>query len=310
MTCCVLNHVRPCQLATSAGRDCHSVHCRMSRYRLPQDQLPGYHPQSLRGYCYDDGFGHSYGHRRNGFTLVELLVVISIVALLLALLLPALANARKVALQVKCQSQQRQIGVAFHVHINDDEGNYFPEGADPDNGWSPYWFNPLGRLMNVPGAPAIDSVVWRPAKDTIFWCPQQAADDDLPVSQWRLSYAYPWGGLGTHGLGGPYYGWDGTSYTSTSGLGPHSLNDVVVPSQVTLLCELIDDRPNIFLGLSLLPPGLPVPPSPTFSFGRHGNSFQSSNFLFVDGHVTMIPDGNELTAGYLATEYPFNFDLK
>ncbi len=63
--------------------------------------------------------------RTIGFTLVELLVVISIVALLVSVLLPALQAARDVSRQISCGSSLRQMGVATFAYVADHAG-YVP----------------------------------------------------------------------------------------------------------------------------------------------------------------------------------------
>src|SRR5438445_8065333 len=60
-----------------------------------------------------------------GFTLVELLVTIGIIALLIAILLPALSKARESANNLKCQAQQRQILHAMMLHAIEHKG-YMP----------------------------------------------------------------------------------------------------------------------------------------------------------------------------------------
>ena len=73
------------------------------------------------------------GRQRPGFTLVELLVVVAIIALLISILLPSLSKARETARQIKCSSIFKQFGNAMQMYA-DAEDQYFPPGSCGDCG--------------------------------------------------------------------------------------------------------------------------------------------------------------------------------
>jgi prepilin-type N-terminal cleavage/methylation domain-containing protein/prepilin-type processing-associated H-X9-DG protein len=68
--------------------------------------------------------------KRTGFTLVELLVVIGIIALLIGILLPALTRARKSALEAVCMSDLRQWGIGLQMYVDQNHGFLPVKGPD------------------------------------------------------------------------------------------------------------------------------------------------------------------------------------
>lgn len=73
--------------------------------------------------------------KSRGFTLVELLVVISIIALLVSILMPALSKAREAAKALLCLSQLKQIGLAGHLYSMDNDGYHLPAYDPYSNSW-------------------------------------------------------------------------------------------------------------------------------------------------------------------------------
>jgi len=116
------------------------------------------------------------GRKNTGFTLIELLVVIAIIAILAAILFPVFAQAREKARAISCLSNDRQVGLAHLMYVQDfDEhfafGGWMPSGPNGGGDGSGEWQNTVAPYIKSKG---------------LFRCPDSADSDENPSdpTQW------------------------------------------------------------------------------------------------------------------------------
>ncbi len=118
---------------------------------------------------------------KRGFTLVELLVVIGIIALLIGILLPALSKARDSANATKCASNLRSIGQAFQEYLDENQG-VFP----PSNFYTGLTID-TNYTVQQPTSPSLGYTHWSALIKGNQW---QAASDYL-TNNLTPSYSAP-----------------------------------------------------------------------------------------------------------------------
>lgn len=124
--------------------------------------------------------------RPRGFTLVELLVVIGIIALLISILLPSLARARAAARAVACLSNLKQIGVGFQIYANEFKG-VWPKPATPMTNPARWWHKDF--IYPIVAGGELDASLLdknRYLLGTVFECPAArdfwTSDDAIELS--------------------------------------------------------------------------------------------------------------------------------
>ncbi len=122
-----------------------------------------------------------------GFSLVEMLLVVALIALLISLMLPSLSRARENARRASCGVHQRQLAGGVLSYASSNRGFLIGEGVYPRQGQDPNYYNNMEWRRMWLGW--IGGYTLEHAAD-IFYCPSMAFA--TPAKAWPVPM--PWGG--------------------------------------------------------------------------------------------------------------------
>lgn len=136
-----------------------------------------------------------FGEEKKAFSLIELLVVISIVGLLMAVLMPALASARAQAHRMICRSNLRQLVLANSGYAVENDSHYVPAAPDitAERGGMYRWHG-VRNSADEPFDPTKGPLAAYLASGKVKECPEKV--DFVKDQQWDDNFEQGCGGYG------------------------------------------------------------------------------------------------------------------
>lgn len=187
------------------------------------------------------------------FTLVELLVVISIIVMLLAIMMPSLQKARNQAKKVACLSNMRQMGIVLITYLVDSDNHLPPSSCHLTNP-EQYWLCILNKYSSAP---------------LLFRCPSDKAkvfiDWSKPLTTQPTDAR--WSSFGINAL------MDASVYNKTTNI-RHPQSCIYISEAPESWTSADHIHPDMWESLDYA--------KGSVAWDRHG---KTSNYVFTDGHA-------------------------
>lgn len=240
-----------------------------------------------------------------GFTLVELLVVISIIALLMAIMMPALRKARWQAKATYCMNNLRGLGTAVNLYLNEEQERLPSTAAFAHYGGGAQgsWFRGLQDFYGNPliaKCPMDRCKYWRvPVKDNISEAERALGIDGLRHVSYALNY---------------YLVKATRDATSGKSRGPYSRLGMIRRPHATVYFVELGEHPDFAAADHIHPENWPNLGSDAnvlqkvereVAYRRH---FDQANYGFVDGHVERLSFEDTFKVDWEATFTQMRFE--
>lgn len=238
-----------------------------------------------------DGFCHSQNpvRARRGFTLMELLVVLAIIAVLASIFLPVLQQVGATGRKTTCLSNLRQIGSAINLYAADNNNTYPYSYWVPPTGFYNTWDRLIGPYLGSPNAQKAGSAATLETQK-IMYCPADYKPDAQSLP--RRSYSMVWGTIGVNTNAQP----DAPpAVRAVQVASPARTLSVVELSSVAALGDGSDNKVWSSANSVIYYPSTQL--AKKLGPNLHGGRF---NYLFLDGHCETLLPQDTVGTGTLA----------